>query len=173
MGKALKSWSGMRKYLEKEMLAESLQGRVRYNCTSYVGMHGENIFEVFIDGTPVKQFSLETVNSYFRNSDKFANGSEDKSPVSVSEYWQDFWNTLNETPMNMRDEYTDDEFCDALNVYRNQNISDSINSQNPIIRMFAVLDRRVGKRTLENLDETLYTNPQWLYEFYKLRLDDK
>ncbi|WP_442861330.1 hypothetical protein [Butyrivibrio sp. XB500-5] len=38
MGKILKSWSGMRKYLENEMLADSLRGRVRYNCTAYVGM---------------------------------------------------------------------------------------------------------------------------------------
>lgn len=65
MGKILKSWSGMRKYLEKEMLAESLQGRVRYNCTTYVGMDGCRIFEVFLDGKLFKQFSWETVNSYF------------------------------------------------------------------------------------------------------------
>ena len=35
MGKILGSWSGMRKYLESEMLAESLHGRIRYGCTSY------------------------------------------------------------------------------------------------------------------------------------------
>ena len=40
MGKALGSWSGMRKYLEQEMLADSLHGRIRYGCTSYVGMDG-------------------------------------------------------------------------------------------------------------------------------------
>ena len=34
MGKALGSWSGMRKYLEQEMLADSLLGRIRYGCTS-------------------------------------------------------------------------------------------------------------------------------------------
>ena len=38
MGKILGSWSGMRKYLEREMLAESLHGRIRYGCTSYPGM---------------------------------------------------------------------------------------------------------------------------------------
>ena len=38
MSKILGSWSGMRKYLEQEMLAECLHGRVRYNCNSYVGM---------------------------------------------------------------------------------------------------------------------------------------
>lgn len=38
MSKILGSWSATRKYLEKEMLAESLSGRVRYNCTAYPGM---------------------------------------------------------------------------------------------------------------------------------------
>ena len=38
MRKILGSWSGMRKYLEEDMLARSLRGRVRYGCTRYVGM---------------------------------------------------------------------------------------------------------------------------------------
>ena len=168
MSKALKSWSGMRKYLEKEMLAENLQGRIRYNCTSYVNMHGENIFEIFVDDKLVKQFSLETVNSYFRKSFDFPNGKDENS-----EYWDGFWSTLDNTPMNMRDEYTDDEFCTALEMYRNHDVFESINSDNPIVRMFSVLDRRIGKRTLENLKETLETQPKWLQEFYVLRSGSK
>ena len=49
MSEFLGSWSGMRKYLEQEMLAESLKGRVRYGCTTYVGMDGAHVFEVCID----------------------------------------------------------------------------------------------------------------------------
>ena len=60
MAKVLGSWSGMRKYLEKEMLAESLSGRVRYNCTTYTGMDGCKIFEVVLDDKVHKQFSYET-----------------------------------------------------------------------------------------------------------------
>lgn len=65
MSKTLGSWSGMRKYLEKEILAESLQSRIRYGCTTYVGMDNCKIFEVCIDDKQVKRFSWETVNSYF------------------------------------------------------------------------------------------------------------
>ena len=53
MGNILGSWSGMRKYLEKDMLADSLKGRIRYGCTTYVGMDGCRIFEVCIDGTRI------------------------------------------------------------------------------------------------------------------------
>lgn len=55
----------MRNYLEKEMLADALQGRIRYGCTRYVGMDTCHIFEVYVDGIPFKQFSWETVNRYF------------------------------------------------------------------------------------------------------------
>ena len=68
MGKILGSWSGMRKYLEQEMLADSLQGRIRYGCTTYVGMDGCHIFEICIDGVQIKRFSCETVNTYFINN---------------------------------------------------------------------------------------------------------
>lgn len=169
MGKILGSWSGMRKYLEQEMLAECLHGRIRYNCTSYVGMDGCCIFEIYIDNKPVKQFSLETVNTYF-----IKNGYKKKlNPVGISEYWDEFWQLMNTVPMQSRTEYTDNEFCDALEKYRNQSIKDSINSENPLVRMFAVLDRRIGKRTLEHINDSLEKQPEWLKIFYRLRLDSE
>ena len=68
MGKILGSWSGMRKHLEQDMLANSLQGRIRYGCTAYVGMDGCHIFDVCIDSEQIKRFSWETVNTYFIDS---------------------------------------------------------------------------------------------------------
>ena len=162
MGKILGSWSGMRKYLEQEMLAESLRGRVRYNCTRYVGMDNCHIFEVYIDDKKVKKFSLETVNSYFI-----------ELGYSVREkfggYWEDFLDNMDKYPMCERTEYTDEEFCEALEKYRNSDIQDSINSDNPIVRMFAVLDRRIGKRTIQSLK--ISEQPEWLQIFYQLRKD--
>lgn len=166
MGKILGSWSGMRKYLEQEMLAESLKGRIRYGCTSYVGMDGCHIFEVLIDGKQVKRFSLETVNTYF-----IENGfTENKKQFGIHEYWQEFWSLLDKFDINDRSEYTDDEFCDALACYRLQDIKESIASDNPLIRMFAVLDRRLGKRRLQKLKTEISKQPLWLRQFYELRI---
>lgn len=167
MMKALGSWSGMRKYLEQEMLAIPLHGRVRYNCTRYVGMENCHIFEVYIDDILIKQFSWETVNSYFI-SQKLASNEE---PFGIQEYWQAFWTLLAEIPLNERTEYTDDEFCEALTAYRNQPIQESLASNDPMVRMFAILDRRVGKRTLERLKEKVAVQPAWLQAFYMLRLE--
>lgn len=161
MSKVLASWSGMRKYLGKEMLAPSLKGRITYNCTSYVGMDGCHIFEIYIDRKPAKKFSWETVNTYF-----IENGlTKNKTPFGVLEYWNEFWSLLDAIPIEKRSEYTDEEFCNALKQYRNNPIEHSINSDNPLIRMFAVLDRRTGKRTLCKLKDTLNLQPEWLKEF--------
>lgn len=165
MGKILGSWSGMRKYLEQDMLADSLKGRIRYGCTSYTGMDGCHIFEICIDGKQVKRFSWETVNSYFIDNGYTSN----KNPCGTGEYWAEFWALLNKVPVSDRTEYTDDEFCAALEKYRSQDIQKSISSDNPLIRMFAVLDRRLGKRTLLNLKNESASQPQWLQQIYTLR----
>ena len=167
MSKILGSWSGMRKYLEQEMLAESLQGRIRYGCTSYVGMDGCHIFEICIDGKQVKRFSWETVNSYFIDNGYTSN----KNPSGIGEYWAEFWSLLDKYPVTDRTEYTDEEFCNALENYRHQDIHENLQSNNPLIRMFAILDRRVGKRTLTKLKSELDEQPNWLRQIYLLRIE--
>ncbi|MBQ1685477.1 MAG: hypothetical protein II072_08205 [Clostridia bacterium] len=165
MKKALNSWSGMRKYLESEMLAPELSGRVRYSCSTGVGMDGCRFFEIYIDDKCFKRFSWETVNSYF-----IAMGFAEKpDPMSVHDYWDGFWQLLAAHPMEDRTEYTDGEFCRALEQYRNCPIAASIRSADPIVCMFALLDRRVGKRTLEKLRDELAARPAWLRELYRIR----
>lgn len=167
MKKMLGSWSGMRKYLEHEMLAESLRGRIRYGCTAYVGMDGCHIFEVCVDNAQVKRFSWETVNTYFID-----NGyTKNPAPSGNREYWEEFWTLLEQYPIDQRTEYTDEEFCEALETYRSQNIQNSIYSSDPLVRMFAIFDRRIGKRTLEKIQDTIEEQPEWLRELYLLRIN--
>ena len=169
MAKVLGSWSGMRKYLEEEMLADSLRGRIRYQCTTYVGMDGCHIFEIYIDHKLIKQFSWETVNTYF-----IKNGYKTNLDYrGIMEYWDEFWSLMESVPLQMREEYTDQEFCDALERYRNQKIMDSLYCGHPLDRMFAVLDRRVGKRTLIKQKDQIKQQPKWLQVFYQLRLESE
>lgn len=73
--------------------------------------------------------------------------------------------------MQSRTEYIDEEFCDALATYRNQDIHESINSENSLVRMFAVLDRRIGKRTLQRLRDEAEQQQEWLRYIYQIRID--
>ncbi len=52
-----------------------------------------------------------------------------------------------------------------------QDISDSVKDEDPVVSMFAILDRRIGKRTLKKIAETVNEQPEWLQYFYRLRLD--
>ena len=165
MSKILGSWSGMRKYLEQEMLADCLKNQIRYRCTTYVGMDGCRVIEVFIHDVLVKRFSWETVNTFF-----IENGYKENCEYSgIGEYWNGFTRLLDDVPISQRTEYTDEEFCDALEKYRNQPILQSIYSENVLERMFAILDRRIGKRTLMALKDSINEQPRWLQTFYKLR----
>ena len=161
MGNILGSWSGMRKYLEKDMLANSLKGRIRYGCTNYYDWDAFYTFEVCIDDKRAKCFTFESVCNYFDNIEL---NDRSKYPFGV-------WSFLNQCPVTDRTEYTDEEFCQALELYRNQDIQKSIASENPMVRMFAILDRRIGKRTLARVKETLNEQPLWLRQFYRLRIE--
>lgn len=168
MGKILGSWSAMRKYLETEMLADSLHGMVRYNCTSYVGMGSCRVFEIFINDKIFKRFSWETLNTWFID-----NGyTKNSDPYGRSEYWSDFWELYTTVPIGERTEYTDDEFCEALSFYRNHDVNGSLASEDPLCRMFAILDRRVGKRTLEKERQKKDEQPDWLKQIYQLRFEN-
>ncbi len=165
MPKILSSWSGMRKYLEDEMLADSLSQRIRYNCTTYKGMDGCCLFEVYVDDQLFKRFSWETVNSYFIACGYKTN----PDPFGRMEYWEEYWTLLNRYTILDRTEYTDEEFTDALKQYRNQDVQASLFSDNPLVEMFAVLDRRIGKRSLLKLKEIIDNRPEWLRKLFALR----
>lgn len=55
--------------------------------------------------------------------------------------------------------------------YINQSITESLDDENAVVRMFAILDRRVGKRTLVKLASNIDSQPEWLQKFYRLRVD--
>ena len=169
MKNAQGSWSGMRKYLEQEMLAESLKGRVQYICSTGPCMDDFKFFELRIDKKVVKRFSWETVQKYFIDSG-ISSGTH-IHPMTRNEFWDGFFKTLDSYPVGNRDEYTDDEFCASLARYRNQSIEKSIDSADPIERMFAIFDRRTGKRTLLRIKERMADEPLWLRDIIKLRLD--
>lgn len=154
------SWSAMRKYLENEMLCNSLKGRVRYNLTTYSNMDRCGHFEIFVDGKSRKIFSMDYAASQLHKS-------SDKS----EDFWKNYW--AEKENASVHQQFDDTDFAKALKEYRSSDIQTSIKSENPIVRMFAVLDRRTGKRTLSELKNNLSEQPEWLRFFYELRLSSE
>lgn len=54
--------------------------------------------------------------------------------------------------------------------YNNLSIDEAINSENMIIRVFAMFDRRIGKRRLQEINFAKNTHPL-VIKFYKIRCD--
>ena len=148
------SWKGMKKYLEQEMLCPELKGWISYHYEVYPKFgYTSACFTLLLDGHVVKTFGLMYAYARLMNQGKLITG-------------QYLWSI----PQLERDEYEDYEFAQALKAYRNQPIQESLKSNDPIVRMFAILDRRVGKRTLERLKDSINDQPEWLRCLYCVRV---
>lgn len=163
-----KSWSGLRKKLEDDLLCNSLKGRIQYFLTAYHDVYNSyRRASIKIDGkdvvnfTWIKGYQMDyDINNYLRDNKLYYDRS-----LKIEEKFKDKWdeNCL----------YGDYDFLDAIQQFLSLSIFDAINSQNYIIRVLAVLDRRIGKRTLKNIKDTKEIEhfPEWVRQFYKLRFD--
>ena len=62
-------------------------------------------------------------------------------------------------------------FYEAFDEFDNQSIEKSLYSDNLLVRIFAVLDRRVGKRRLLTLKENIENEPDTFKEFFAIRMN--
>ena len=61
-------------------------------------------------------------------------------------------------------------FYEAFGIFDNQSIEKSLVSENPLVRIFALLDRRLGKRRLLALEESMEPELDWVRAFYVIRM---
>jgi len=61
-------------------------------------------------------------------------------------------------------------FYQAFDEFDNQSIDKSLPSDNLIVRIFAILDRRVGKRRLLSMRELMENQLSVFQEFYAIRM---
>lgn len=158
------SFSGMRKYLEQEMMCGSLKGRVRYFATRYRECFDhEGRMAILLDGKEVFW------SSWFKWNEEYHNAHEEGCPDELSDdpAVLDYWDDVAHARGGM------DQFCfyNAFHVFQNQSIEKSLEDQDSIVRLFAILDKRVGKRRLDSLKEKVADQPEWLQPFYRLRLE--
>ena len=68
--------------------------------------------------------------------------------------------------------YSEMDFLDAALTFRNMSIKDALDSENYIIKILVILDKRIGKRTLDQIKTAneYLQYPPWVQQFYHLRL---
>lgn len=171
----MQSWSGVRKRLEQDLLCPALRGRVQYFLTHYHGAPDNyGRFAVRLDGKEVA-----FANPYNEiHATRISNGV--KEELGERRKW---WELYEEDKPRYDEIFRlADRRCieqgvmelyhirDALREYLNAPIRDALSSENAAVRMFAILDRRVGKRTLARLSDSVRRQPAWLQPIYRARL---
>lgn len=159
------TWSGIRDKLENDYLAPSLRGHITYFATSYSKCPDhEGRTAVLNDGIEI--LSSNYYEHMISQSIQWYKIKEDDPDISYSKKWiMAFDLALNEGTFDQHYLYR------AFQEFDNQSIEKSISSENPLVRMFAILDRRVGKRTLVKLKNKVEKELEWLKPFYLLRFE--
>lgn len=156
------TWSGARKKLEKEYLAESLRGRVQYYATAYRESHdSEGRAAIRVDGKEVVKGCY--FNQYFKQNEFPKDETYEKRMWCPHEVMDD-----TAVKLGVFDQYC---FYEAFEEFDNQSIEESLKSENMFVRIFAVLDRRLGKRRLERMKETIADEEETFRTFYMIRAE--
>ncbi|MDR1822131.1 MAG: hypothetical protein LBQ91_06820 [Oscillospiraceae bacterium] len=154
-------WSKIRQRLENECLCEALKGRIRYFTTRYRNAHdGTGRVCILVDNDEKLNMPFET--EYKISAEVYRRNDKDKS---LKERYDEVTGEFHEKGI-----FEPWDFSRALDEYFICNIEDCLKSDNPLVRLLAVLDRRTGKRTLEQMKTEAGELPDWLRYFYYLRL---
>ena len=151
------SWFAMRKKLETEYLAESLRGRISYFTTRYTKAHDQmGRAAILLDG---KEVLKGCCYNYYKNEHM------------VDEYHrQKRWGICD--GMNLAAGMLDGpDLYNAYYIYDNQSVEKSLCSENMLVRIWAVLDRRVGKRRLVAMADAMSNEHEILRFFYRVRME--
>ena len=160
-----KSWSGLNKQLT-ECLCDSLRYRVTYFLTRYHEVHNSyGRVAIRLDGKELVVFSW--IDMYKQESDVHERWEEtgiwDSEALELKNRWE---------KEGILSEW---DFLQAATDFLQMPIREALISDNCLIRIFAILDRRVGKRTIIQIQdsEKYKAYPEWVQQFYKLRFDSQ
>ncbi|MEA4933577.1 MAG: hypothetical protein VB071_08395 [Lawsonibacter sp.] len=162
-----KSWAGLNKQLH-ETLCDSLKDKIRYFLTRYHEVHNAyGRAAILLDGKELVCFSW--IEMYRQDSDlaetydRGTGPSYEDATVLLKPKW------------DADCTYCEMDFLNAALQFRSLAIRDALESENYIIKMLAIMDKRVGQRTLSKIaaDEVYLQYPEWVRQFYELRLAQK
>jgi len=147
-------WSKLKSRVENFICPE-LRGRIDFHLTSYRQSHdGADKVWIVVDGEKVFSFKYYAFEAAEREA---YNGLK----MNQAQAKERLWKNEIHSPKN---------FGDAVREYLSLSVKEALQSPNDIIKAFAVIDKRVGKRTLERLEipDSAHT---LVKIFYRLRCE--
>ena len=141
-------WSKLRNEL-KDRLADNLKDQLDYHLTTYKNSSGY-LGRAWItwDGKEIINFSnQDTWNEYQSYSNKLAEthyiSHEAIKPTERTE-----------GKIMEKGEFSKYDFADNAFRFLNLNIKEAVKSDNPILKALAVVEKRIGRRTLNELNKS-------------------
>lgn len=154
------TWSGIRNKLEKDYLAESLRGRIQYYATSYSkSPDHEGRAAIRYDGKEIISgcyWNNWVKANLFPKDEKFEKRMDNEFAF------------IDDTAIKLG-VFDQRCFYSAFEEFDNQSIDVSLTSENSIVRIFAILDRRIGKRRLLAMKDIVINEQDTLRMFYVIR----
>ena len=155
-----KSWSNLKKQMH-DLLCDSLKDKIDYFCTSYREVH--NAYgRAAVSYCKKEVAAFSWVEMYRQEQDAVQLYRKGKT-VSYDALEKEKWmpdGTLCNT-----------DFINSITIYLKTDIAESLRSDNYLLRVFAFMDRRVGKRTLEKIRDEAEALPDWVKQFYRIRCE--
>lgn len=185
------SWSKMKQSLES-FLCPALYGRVEYGATSYrylsdkagqcyIKVDKKNIFNMSDTSTLIKWYKTEQeikndqdIQIHINNEEIEMVRNDIKGPVpedrlkviatnrKVSEYAKEI--------LSAQSVLCKSNFNVVVNKFLTISIEESLDSNDILLNVLALVDRRVGKKRLLKMDEKMRLKHPIVQYFYELRL---
>lgn len=153
-------WTKIKHKLENDYLAPSLRGHITYFATSYSKYPDhEGRAAIRLDGEEILE------GSYCEQWSKA--GLLPKDETLKTRLSREF-PFMDDTALKFG-QFDQRQFYLAFYEFDGQSIEHSLESENLLVRIFAVLDRRVGKRRLNAMRESIGAQPETFRRFYDIR----
>ena len=155
-----KSWSNLKKQMN-DLLCDSIKKSISYFYTNYHEVH--NAYgRATINYNKKELVAFSWVEMYEQDQDINRIWQEGEKK-SYSEMLREKW--MPECTL------CDANFIDSVTVFLKTDIATSLQSDNYLLRIFAYVDRRVGKRTLVKIRDEVERLPEWVKQFYQIRCE--
>lgn len=164
-------WSKLRKRLEN-LICESLRERVKFTVTNYRKAH-DQLGRAFISVDKNEVFNMCTLtsnNALFEKEEELLNDLQLKYDVFNEEQNCSIQDKAHEIIMT-EGVFAQYDFFEAVEQYLNSSIEVSLQSNHIIIKILCLIDRRVGKKTLIRIKESIQQEHKIVQFFYTLRCE--
>ena len=187
-------WSKLKKQLE-DFICPSLKGRVEFWVTNYRKAPDQmGRAYITVDGKEVinmctlkKEVEIYRTEQEIKERDNIDFDENDYEQDEMSELLRKIGyseemisqiaknraiNDIAEKKVEEEGIFAQYDFFEAVKAFLNSPIEESLKSDNPIIKSLAVIDKRIGKRTLSKLKEPMkHEKSELVKYFYNLRCE--